>query len=82
MAKNSTKIGTNLKFIGGVNKDRIGGNCSIIEHTDETGNTTRVMEFLAQILNGSTLIFLYSGFITFIGVSIEITGFSVVKAYS
>lgn len=43
MAKNSTKIGTNLKFIGGVNKDRIGGNCSIIEHTDETGNTTRVM---------------------------------------
>lgn len=34
---------TLLKFIGGVNKDRIGGNCSVIEHTDGQGKTTRVM---------------------------------------
>lgn len=38
-----TKAQTLLKFIGGVNKDRIGGNCSVIEHTDEKGQTTRVM---------------------------------------
>ncbi len=43
MAKKSVKSGTKLKFIGGVNRDRIGGNCSIIEHTDEKGETTRVM---------------------------------------
>ena len=37
------KAQTLLKFIGGVNKDRIGGNCSVIEHTDGQGKTTRVM---------------------------------------
>ena len=42
MAKKSAKTGTVLEFIGGVNKDRIGGNCSVIEHT-EKGQTTRVM---------------------------------------
>lgn len=40
---------TNLKFIGGVNKDRIGGNCSVIEHTDEKGETSRVMFDLGSI---------------------------------
>jgi len=43
MAKKSIKTGTKLNFIGGVNNDRIGGNCSIIEHTDETGKVTRIM---------------------------------------
>ena len=42
MAKKQTKSGTVLEFIGGVNRDRIGGNCSIIAHT-EKGKTTRVM---------------------------------------
>lgn len=41
MAK--TKAKTLLTFIGGVNKDGIGGNCSVIEHTDETGHTDRIM---------------------------------------
>lgn len=43
MAAKKTKSGTNIEFIGGVNRDRIGGNCSIIEHTDEKGEVTRVM---------------------------------------
>ncbi len=38
-----TKAQTVLRFIGGVNKDRIGGNCSVVEHTDEQGQTSRVM---------------------------------------
>ena len=42
MAKKQAKTGTVLEFIGGVNRDRIGGNCSIISHT-EKGQTTRVM---------------------------------------
>lgn len=42
MAKKQAKTGTVLEFIGGVNRDRIGGNCSIIAHT-EKGKTTRVM---------------------------------------
>lgn len=42
MAKKQAKTGTVLEFIGGVNKDRIGGNCSVIAHT-EKGKTTRVM---------------------------------------
>ena len=37
------RVKTILKFIGGINKDRIGGNCSVLEHTDETGKTERVM---------------------------------------
>ncbi len=37
------KAKTILKFIGGINKDRIGGNCSVLEHTDDTGKTERVM---------------------------------------
>ena len=41
MAKH--KVQTLLKFIGGVNKDKIGGNCSVVEHTDEKGVTKRVM---------------------------------------
>ena len=45
MAKALTK----LKFIGGVNKDRIGGNCSVIEHTDEKGETSRIMFDLGSI---------------------------------
>lgn len=40
---------TILKFIGGVNKDRIGGNCSVIEHTDEDGRTECVMFDLGSI---------------------------------
>ncbi len=42
MAKKQAKSGTVLEFIGGVNRDRIGGNCSVIAHT-EKGKTTRVM---------------------------------------
>lgn len=42
MAKKQAKTGTVLEFIGGVNRDRIGGNCSVIAHT-EKGKTTRVM---------------------------------------
>lgn len=38
-----SRVQTILKFIGGINKDRIGGNCSLIEHTAEKGNTKRVM---------------------------------------
>ena len=37
------KAQTVLRFIGGVNKDRIGGNCSVVEHTDEKGRTSRIM---------------------------------------
>ena len=43
MAKKQEQSGTKLHFVGGVNRDRIGGNCSIIEHTDEEGKTSRVM---------------------------------------
>lgn len=48
MAK-TKKAQTTLKFIGGVNKDRIGGNCSVIEHTDAKGNTDVVMFDLGSI---------------------------------
>ena len=48
MAKN-TKAQTTLKFIGGVNKDRIGGNCSVIEHTDSKGKTDIVMVDLGSM---------------------------------
>ncbi len=40
---------TLLTFIGGVNKDRIGGNCQVIEHTDEKGQTTRIMVDLGSV---------------------------------
>lgn len=43
MAKKNLTPKTVITFIGGVNKDGIGGNCSVIEHTDETGNTVRAM---------------------------------------
>lgn len=43
MAKQNPTPKTVLTFIGGVNKDGIGGNCSVIEHTDETGQTVRAM---------------------------------------
>ncbi|MBR6663606.1 MAG: MBL fold metallo-hydrolase [Alphaproteobacteria bacterium] len=48
MAK-TKKAQTTVKFIGGVNKDRIGGNCSVIEHTDKNGNTDVVMFDLGSI---------------------------------
>ncbi len=48
MAKKQ-EVHTELKFIGGVNKDRIGGNCSVIEHTDKNGNTDAVMFDLGSI---------------------------------
>ena len=35
--------GTKVEFIGGVNKDRIGGNCMVIEHTNEALEKQRVM---------------------------------------
>lgn len=44
-----SKTKTILKFIGGINKDRIGGNCSVIEHTDEKGQTECVMFDLGSI---------------------------------
>ncbi len=34
---------TKIEFLGGVNEDRIGGNASVIEHTNEKGETVRVM---------------------------------------
>ena len=34
---------TKIEFLGGVNEDRIGGNASVIEHTNEKGETARVM---------------------------------------
>ena len=43
MAKKKFEAGTKIEFIGGVNDDRIGGNCSVIEHTNESGKVTRVM---------------------------------------
>ena len=48
MAK-AKKAQTTLKFIGGVNKDRIGGNCSVVEHTDSKGNEDVVMFDLGSI---------------------------------
>ena len=48
MAKKD-KAKTTVKYIGGVNKDRIGGNCSVIEHTDKRGNTDYVMFDLGSI---------------------------------
>ena len=42
-AKEQISAGTKIEFIGGMNEDRIGGNCSIIEHTNEKGETTRAM---------------------------------------
>lgn len=48
MAKKD-KAKTTVKYIGGVNKDRIGGNCSVIEHTDSRGNTDYVMFDLGSI---------------------------------
>lgn len=38
-----SQAGTKVNFIGGVNKDRIGGNSMVIEHTDEKGEITRAM---------------------------------------
>ncbi len=35
--------GTKIIFVGGVNKDRIGGNSMVIEHTDEENKTSRIM---------------------------------------
>ena len=35
------EAGTKVEFVGGVNRDRIGGNCMVIGHTkrrDRTGN--------------------------------------------
>ena len=43
VAVHQSEPGTKVEFIGGVNKDRIGGNCSVIEHTDENNDVTRVM---------------------------------------
>ncbi len=34
---------TILKFIGGLNKDRIGANCQVIEHTNDKGQVCRIM---------------------------------------
>lgn len=36
-------IGTKIIFIGGVNEDRIGGNATVIEHTNEKNETKRVL---------------------------------------
>lgn len=53
MAKKSKMMqepaGTVIKFLGGNNKDRIGGNCSIIEHVNEDGKVTRAMFDLGSI---------------------------------
>ena len=43
-------VKTTLTFIGGVNKDRIGGNCQVLEHTNAKGETTRVMFDLGSVL--------------------------------
>ena len=49
MANKQAKTGTFLEIIGGVNVDKIGGNSSLIEHTDEKGNTTRIMTDLGRM---------------------------------
>ena len=49
MAKKQTKSGNFLEIIGGVNVDKIGGNCSLVEHTDEKGETTRIMTDLGRM---------------------------------
>lgn len=38
-----TEPKTTLKTIGGNNDDRIGGNCSVLEHTNEFGETKRIV---------------------------------------
>ena len=45
MAAKKQKInpGTKIVFVAGVNDERIGGNCSIIEHTNEKGEVSRAM---------------------------------------
>lgn len=40
---------TVITFIGGLNKDRIGANCQVLEHTDSSGKTTRVMVDLGSL---------------------------------
>ena len=43
VSENRVEPSTKVEFIGGVNKDRIGGNCMVIEHTNEALETKRVM---------------------------------------
>ena len=39
-----------MTMIGGTNKDKIGGNCHVLEYTDEKGQTTRIMFDLGSVL--------------------------------
>ena len=43
MGQSKHTLRTRAYFIGGVNSDRIGGNCQVIEHIDEKGEVTRAM---------------------------------------
>ncbi len=47
MAKSGPQ--TVLTFLGGVNRDRIGGNCQVIEHKDENGDICRIMIDLGSV---------------------------------
>ena len=47
MAQQKSK--TILTFIGGLNKDKIGANCQVIEHTNEKEQTKRVMIDLGSL---------------------------------
>lgn len=47
--KKQLESGTVIKFLGGNNKDRIGGNCSVIEHVNEKGETARIMQDLGYV---------------------------------
>ena len=43
------EAGTKVEFVGGVNRDRIGGNCMVIGHTNEKGETVRAMFDLGSL---------------------------------
>ena len=49
MGQSKHTLRTRAYFIGGVNSDRIGGNCQVIEHIDEKGEVTRVMFDLGSL---------------------------------
>lgn len=49
MGRSKVEPKTRTYFVGGVNKDRIGGNCHIIEHMDGKGDVTRVMFDLGSL---------------------------------
>lgn len=45
----NSKLKTEVVFLGGNNKDRIGGNCILVEHTNTKGQTTRIMMDMGSV---------------------------------